>query len=86
LTVAYQTLTVAVSETTLAIELDDGETRVVRRTTTQAIRTGTTVRAMGGRAGRCLRARSTHVALPAACAGRPFAGRPVLQLSAIFQP
>jgi hypothetical protein len=35
---AYQTVTIAVSETTLAIELDDGETRVVRRTTTQAIR------------------------------------------------
>jgi hypothetical protein len=31
---AGQTLTVAVSDTTLAIELDDAETRVVRRTTT----------------------------------------------------
>jgi hypothetical protein len=30
----HQTLTVHVSDTTLAIELDDGETRVVRRTTT----------------------------------------------------
>ena len=28
---AYQTVTVPVSETTLAIELDDGETRVMRR-------------------------------------------------------
>jgi hypothetical protein len=33
---AGQTLTVAASETTLAIELDDAETRVVRRTTTRA--------------------------------------------------
>jgi hypothetical protein len=32
------TLTVAVSETTLAIELDDQEVRVVRRTTTQPVR------------------------------------------------
>jgi hypothetical protein len=35
---AGQTLTVAVSDTTLAIELDDAETRVVRRTTTKAVR------------------------------------------------
>jgi hypothetical protein len=35
---AYRTVTIAVSEATLAIELDDGETRVVRRTTTQAVR------------------------------------------------
>jgi len=35
---AGQTLTVAVSETTLAIELDDAETRVVRRTTTKPVR------------------------------------------------
>jgi len=34
----HQTVTVHVSETTLAIELDDGETRVVRRTTTLAVR------------------------------------------------
>ena len=34
----HQTLTVHVSETTLAIELDDGETRMVRRTTTLPIR------------------------------------------------
>jgi transposase InsO family protein len=34
----HQTLTVQVSETALAIELDDGETRVVRRTTTLPIR------------------------------------------------
>ena len=34
----HQTLTVHVSETTLAIELDDGETRVVRRTTTLPVR------------------------------------------------
>jgi hypothetical protein len=33
---AGQTLTVAVSETTLAIELDDAETGAVRRTTTRA--------------------------------------------------
>jgi len=32
----HQTVTIWVSETTLAIELDDGETRVVRRTTTPA--------------------------------------------------
>ncbi len=30
----YQTVAIWVSDTTLAIELDDGETRVVRRTTT----------------------------------------------------
>jgi hypothetical protein len=35
---AGQTLTVAVSDTTLAVELDDAETRVVRRTTTTPIR------------------------------------------------
>jgi hypothetical protein len=34
----HQTVTVHVSETTLAIELDDGETRVVRRTTTLPVR------------------------------------------------
>ncbi len=34
----HQTVTVHVSDTTLAIELDDGETRVVRRTTTTAVR------------------------------------------------
>lgn len=32
-TYKHRTLTIAVSETTLAIELDDGETRVIRRTT-----------------------------------------------------
>ncbi|SDP17903.1 hypothetical protein SAMN04489867_1643 [Pedococcus dokdonensis] len=36
--VKYQTLTVHVSETTLAIERPDGETRVVRRTTDAAVR------------------------------------------------
>jgi hypothetical protein len=35
---AGQTLTVAVSDTTPAIELDDAETRVVRRTTTTPVR------------------------------------------------
>jgi hypothetical protein len=35
---AGQALTVAVSDTTLAIELDDAETRVVRRTTTTPVR------------------------------------------------
>jgi hypothetical protein len=34
----HRTGTVHVSDTTLAIELDDGETRVVRRTTTLAVR------------------------------------------------
>jgi hypothetical protein len=34
----HQTVTIHVSETTLAIELDDGETRVVRRTTTLPVR------------------------------------------------
>lgn len=34
----YQTLTVHVSDTTLAIELPDGETRVVRRATDSAVR------------------------------------------------
>ena len=34
----HQTVTVHVSDTTLAIELDDGETRVVRRTTTLPVR------------------------------------------------
>jgi transposase InsO family protein len=34
----HQTVTVWVSDTTLAVELDDGETRVVRRTTTIPIR------------------------------------------------
>jgi hypothetical protein len=34
----HQTVTIHVSETTLAIELDDGETRVVRRTTTLPLR------------------------------------------------
>ena len=35
---AGQTLAVAVSNTTLAIEFDDVETRVVRRTTTKPVR------------------------------------------------
>jgi hypothetical protein len=35
---AGHTVTVAVSDTTLAIELDDNETRVVRRTTTAPVR------------------------------------------------
>ena len=35
---AGQTVTVLVSETTLAIELGDGEVRVIRRTTTQPVR------------------------------------------------
>ena len=35
---AGQTVTVLVSDTTLAIELDDQETRVVRRTTTKPVR------------------------------------------------
>jgi Integrase core domain len=34
----YRTVTVLVSETTLAVELDDEEVRVVRRTTTQPVR------------------------------------------------
>jgi transposase InsO family protein len=34
----HQTVTIAVSETTLAIELVDGDTRIVRRTTTQPVR------------------------------------------------
>ncbi|RQX00221.1 IS481 family transposase [Micromonospora inaquosa] len=34
----HQTVTVTVSETTLAIELTDGDTKVVRRTTTQPVR------------------------------------------------
>jgi hypothetical protein len=34
----WQTVTVHVAETTLAIELDHGETRVIRRTTTTAVR------------------------------------------------
>jgi hypothetical protein len=35
---AHRTVTVHVSETTLAIELADGDTRVARRTTTQPVR------------------------------------------------
>src|SRR5262249_36254007 len=35
---AGHTVTIAVSETTLAIELDDADTRVVRRTTTKPVR------------------------------------------------
>ena len=35
---AGQTVAIAVSDTTLAIELDDAETRVVRRTTTTPVR------------------------------------------------
>ena len=34
----HRTLTVYVSDTTLAIEVDDGETRVIRRTTTLPVR------------------------------------------------
>jgi hypothetical protein len=36
---ADRAVPIAVSETTLAIELDDGETHLGRHTTTQAIRT-----------------------------------------------
>jgi hypothetical protein len=35
---AHRTVSIHVAETTLAIELDDGETRVVRRTTTLPVR------------------------------------------------
>ncbi|GAA5019187.1 hypothetical protein [Actinopolymorpha pittospori] len=35
---AHHTLTIAVSDTTLAIELDDADVRVIRRTTTQPVR------------------------------------------------
>ena len=35
---ARRILTIAVAETTLAVELDDGDVHVVRRTTTQAVR------------------------------------------------
>ena len=35
---AGQTVTVMVSDTTLAIEFTDGDTRVIRRTTTQPVR------------------------------------------------
>jgi hypothetical protein len=35
---AHQSVTITVSETTLAIELEDGDTRLIRRTTDQAIR------------------------------------------------
>ena len=35
---AGQTVTVLVSDTTLTVELDDGDTRVIRRTTTQPVR------------------------------------------------
>jgi hypothetical protein len=35
---AGQTVTVHVSDTTLAIEFADGDTRVIRRTTTQPVR------------------------------------------------
>ena len=34
----WETVTIHVADTTLAIELDDGETRVVRRTTTLPVR------------------------------------------------
>jgi hypothetical protein len=34
----HQTVTVLVSETTLAIELGDGDVRVIRRTTDQPVR------------------------------------------------
>ena len=34
----HATVTVHVSQTTLAIELPDGETKIVRRTTDQAVR------------------------------------------------
>lgn len=34
----HQTVTVTVSETTLAVQLDDGDVRVIRRTTTQPVR------------------------------------------------
>jgi hypothetical protein len=35
---ADQTVTVMVSGTTLAIDFDDGDTQVIRRTTTQPVR------------------------------------------------
>src|SRR5262249_40131591 len=34
----HQTVTVLVSDTTLTVEFDDGDTRVIRRTTTQPVR------------------------------------------------
>ena len=41
---ARMTVTIHVSETTLAIELRDGDTKVVRRTTDQAVRNITSMR------------------------------------------
>ena len=41
---AGTTVTIHVSETTLAIELPDGDTKVVRRTTDQAVRNITSMR------------------------------------------
>jgi hypothetical protein len=38
LTHTTQTVTVMVSDTTLAVEFGDGDTRVIRRTTTQPVR------------------------------------------------
>jgi hypothetical protein len=34
----HQTVTVLVAETTLTVEFDDGDTRIIRRTTTQPVR------------------------------------------------
>jgi hypothetical protein len=34
----HQTVTVLVSETTLTVEFDDGDARVIRRTTTRPVR------------------------------------------------
>jgi hypothetical protein len=45
---AGQTLAIAVSGTTLAIELDDTETRVVRRTTSTPVRNIKAGRALDG--------------------------------------
>jgi hypothetical protein len=35
---AHRTLTIAVSDTTLAIQLDDADVRLIRRTTNQPVR------------------------------------------------
>ena len=41
---AHQTVTIHVAETTLAIELPDGDTKIVRRTTEDAVRNITNMR------------------------------------------
>ena len=67
----HQTVTVLVSETTLAVELADGDTRVIRRTTTQPVRS---IKGQRPRTGGALDAANVRREFKAACRAAKIGG------------